>query len=90
MQKLKGCDRNKTACMRLVCPWSNCLWMFYGCVPHCSHWAGKGFGISPETKMYMRTQNNESAPSTKTMYYILVAFVAISILAQLLVKVLEH
>jgi len=40
--------------------------------------------------MYMRTQNKESAPSTKTMYYILVAFVAISILAQLLVKVLEH
>lgn len=41
-------------------------------------------------QQYMRTENKESAPPKKTMHYILVAFVAISILAQLMVKVLEH
>ena len=56
----------------------------------CCARVGTGFGIYPETEMYMRTQNKEQAPSKKTMYYILIAFVAIGILAQLLVKVLEH
>ena len=38
----------------------------------------------------MRTERKEQAPSKKNMYCILIAFAAISILAQLLVKVLEH